>query len=192
MKNHLLYLLLLLFLASCKTDYSELPTYTASKQLRAIVETPAGNTLKLVYDEQKKEFVPDLDAGLEREIGFLPYPGNFGFIPSTEINKSGQGLEVLVLSDREEPGTELEVTPVALMQLESNGTLRHVVVAVPARPSERHIDATTYEAFSTEYPGAKAILQIWFSNYNKSAGWQFVGWRDENFAEKEIQRWMKL
>lgn len=169
-----------------------MPTYSANKQLQAVVETPAGNTHKLVYDKEKQEFVPDLDAGHEREVNFLPYPGNFGFIPSTEIDKNGRGLEVLVLSERQEPGTDMEVIPVGLMQLERGGELRHIVVAVPARPSERQLDATNYENFSTKYPGAKAILQIWFANYNKAAGTRFVGWRDEKFAEKEIQRWMKL
>ncbi|OKL39275.1 inorganic diphosphatase [Pontibacter flavimaris] len=193
MKRHTLYLLpLLLFFASCKTDYAGLPTYSANKQLQAVVETPAGNTRRLVYDKEKKEFVPDLNAGHEREVNFLPYPGNLGFIPSTEIDKNGRGLEVLVLAERREPGTEMEVIPVGLIQLENYGELRHVVVAVPSRPSERRIDATNYKSFSQNYPGAKAILQIWFSNYNKASNTKFVGWRDEKFAEKEIQRWMKL
>lgn len=192
MIRHSLYLLLLLALASCQTDYTKLPTFTANKQLKAVIETPAGNTRTLVYDREKKEFVPDLDAGQEREIGFLPYPGNMGFIPSTEINKNGRGLEVLVLAERRETGSEMEVIPVGLVQLEKNGELRHIVIAVPSRPSERRIDATNFEGLSKNYPGAKAILQIWFSNFNKSGNTKFVGWRDEKFAEKEIQRWMKL
>lgn len=192
MIRHTLYFLLLLTLASCKTDYTSLPTYSPNKQLQAVIETPAGNTRRLVYDKESQEFLPDLNAGLEREVGFLPYPGNLGFIPSTEIDKNGKGLEVLVLAERREPGTEMEVIPVGLMQLENNGELRHIVVAVPSRPSERRIDAINYESFSKNYPGAKAILQIWFSNYNKSANTKFAGWRDEKFAEKEVQRWMRL
>ncbi|GAB3828329.1 inorganic diphosphatase [Pontibacter rugosus] len=190
--TYLLLLLLPLLFSSCQTDYTELPTYSGNRQLQAIIETPAGNTLKLVYDKEKKEFVADKEAGQARKVGFLPYPANLGFIPSTEINKDGSGLEVLVLSERLESGTTAEVIPIALMQLENAGELRHIVVAVPARPSERQLDATTYASFSKEYAPAKAILQIWFSNFHKSAGTRFVGWRDEKFAEKEVQRWMKL
>lgn len=182
----------ILLLSSCQTNYNDLPTYSGNKQLQAVIETPAGNTRKLVYDSEKKEFVEDKDAGHPRQVDFLPYPANFGFIPSTETDKSGKQLEVLVLSERREPGTEVEVVPLGLIQLERSGELRHIIVAVPARPSERQINATTYDSFSKEYPGAKAILQIWFSNYNKSTGTRFVGWRDEKFADKEIQRWMKL
>lgn len=181
-----------LLLPACKTNYADLPTYSVNKQLQAVIETPAGNARKLIYDLEQQEFIVDQDAGKQREVSFLPYPANFGFIPSTEIDKSGKGLEIMVLSERQEVGTQLEVIAIGLVQLENKGELRHIVVAVPARPSERQIQATNYKSFSTEYPGAKAILQIWFSNYNKSAGTRFVGWRDEKFAEKEIQRWMKL
>ncbi|GHA71408.1 inorganic diphosphatase [Pontibacter akesuensis] len=183
---------LLALLLSCQTDYTALPTYNGNKQLQAVIETPAGNTHKLVYDKEEKAFVPDKEAGLARQVGFLPYPANLGFIPSTEIEKGGKGLEVLVLAERMEPGATEEIIPIGLMQLENAGELRHVVVAVPARPSERQLDATSYAAFSKDFAPAKAILQIWFDNFHRASGTRFVGWRDEKFAEKEIQRWMKL
>lgn len=194
MKIHLRHFLplLALLLVSCKTDYAQLPTYTGNKQLQAVIETPAGSNHKLVYDQEKKEFVNDKMAGQDRVIGFLPYPANLGFIPSTEINHKGKGLEILVLSERLEAGTVAEVIPIGLMQLETEGELQHIVVAVPARPSERQIEATNYTGLSVDYPAVKAILEEWFANHNPAASTNFVGWRDEKFAEKEIQRWMRL
>ncbi|WP_162053816.1 inorganic diphosphatase [Pontibacter pamirensis] len=184
--------LLALLLFSCQTDYAELPAYNGKKQLQAVIETPAGSNHKLVYSRKKKEFVNDKDADMDRVIDFLPYPANFGFIPSTEIDRNGKGLEILVLSERLETGAVAEVVPVGLIQLETAGELQHIVVAVPARPSERRIDATNYVALSKEYPAVKTILQNWFANYNPAARTSFVCWRDEKFADKEIQRWMKL
>ncbi|GAA4444613.1 hypothetical protein GCM10023188_46820 [Pontibacter saemangeumensis] len=184
--------LLALWLFSCKTDYAELPTYTGNKQLQAVIETPAGSNHKLVYNQEQKAFVNDKMAGQNRVIGFLPYPANLGFIPSTEINSNGKGLEVLVLSERLETGTVEEVIPIGLIQLETEGELQHIVVAVPARPSERQIEATNYNGLSVDYPAVKTILEEWFANYNAAANTNFVGWRDEKFAEKEIQRWMRL
>ena len=184
--------LLVLLLFSCKTDYAELPAYTGNKQLQAVIETPAGSNHKLTYSREKKEFVNDKDADMDRVIGFLPYPGNFGFIPSTEIDHNGKGLEVLVLSERLETGAVVEVVPIGLMQLETQGELQHIVVAVPARPSERHIEATNYAMLSQDYPAVKTILQSWFAHHNPTTRTKFVGWRDERFADKEIQRWMKL
>jgi len=184
--------LLALLLFSCKTDYAELSTYTGNKQLQAVIETPAGSNHKMVYNREQKAFVNDKHAGQDLVVGFLPYPANLGFIPSTEINRNGKGLEILVLSERLETGAVAEVIPIGLMQLETGGELQHIVVAVPAMPSERQIEATNFNGLSVDYPAVKAILQNWFAHYNATARTNFVGWRDEKFAEKEIQRWMRL
>lgn len=179
-------------LSSCKTDYANLPTYAANRQLQAVVEVPAGSSQKLQYDRTTQEFIPAKEAGLNKMINFLPFPANFGFIPSTETNIKGKGLEIVVISDRAETGTVMEVIPIAVLQLETDGELDHKIIAIPARPSEQVISANDYAAFSSRYPAVKEILQKWFVNYNLARGSKFVGWRDEAFAEQEIQRWMKL
>ncbi|MHA6249713.1 inorganic diphosphatase [Pontibacter sp. CAU 1760] len=189
---HYLLLLALAVLSACQPDYADLPTYTSNKQLQAVIETPAGSSHKIRYDAAQKEFIPEKEAGNDRVVDFLPYPANLGFIPSTEIDREGTGLEVLVLSERLESGTITEVIPIGLLQLQTNGELQHIVLAVPARPSERQIEATNFKGLSIDYPAVKAVLQHWFGNYNKAKGTTFVGWRDERFADKEIQRWMRL
>ena len=193
--KYILYSLLLcsLFIfSSCKTDYSSLPTYSGSRQLQAVIETPAGNNLQLKYDRQTQEFINAKTAGKDRVVEFLPYPGNYGFIPSTEVNKDGDGLPVLVLAERAEAGTVMDVVPLGILQLETDGEISPIVIAVPARPSERTIDATTLSVFSQRYPAAQTILKEWFVNNNRAESTKFVAWRDERFADKEIQRWMKL
>ncbi|WP_299825215.1 inorganic diphosphatase [uncultured Pontibacter sp.] len=189
---HALLLISILFITSCKTDYATLPTYTGTRQLQAVIEVPAGNNLQLKYNKQTQEFVSDKNAGKDRIIEFLPFPGNYGFIPSTEVGKNGSGLPILVLAERVETGTVMEVVPLGILQLETEGEIQPIVVAVPARPSERTIDATTLAAFSQSYPAAQFILKEWFVNRNKTANTKFVAWRDERFADKEIQRWMML
>lgn len=187
-----LLLLALIYLTGCKTNYAELPTYNGAKQLQAVIEVPAGNNHQLKYDLSTQEFVNDKEAGQDRVIGFLPFPGNYGFIPSTEVSKNGRGLNIMVLSEREETGTVMEVIPVAVLQLETAGELEPIVVAVPARPSMRTIDAIDYSSFSREYPAVKEILKEWFVNRKTTRHTKFVAWRDDKFADKEIQRWMKL
>ncbi len=188
----LLPLLLIVALTACKTDYTKLPTYTPRKQLQAVVEIPAGTNHTLKYNRQTHEFVADKEAGQDRVIEFLPYPGNFGFIPSTETNKAGKPLEILVLAESAAQGTIMEVIPIAVLQLETAGDLDHKIIAVPARPKDQIIAATDFYTFSTKYPAAKAILQQWFVHNTPTARSKFVGWKDERFAEREIQRWMKL
>lgn len=188
----LLLLMPLVLLTACQEDYASLPTYTPRKQLQAVIEVPAGSATKLHYNRQTKAFEAEQQAGQDRVINFLPYPANFGFIPSTETNAQAKPLEVVVLSGRLESGTVLEVIPIGVLQLETDGNLNHKIIAVPARPSERTINAADYTSFHSDYPAAKAILQQWFVYHNPSAKSKFIGWRNEQFAEQEIQRWMKL
>ena len=185
--------LLIVCLTACKTDYAELPTYSNTRQLQAVVEVPAGSNHKIEYNRQTKEFVNDKEAGLDRIVEFLPYPGNYGFIPSTELEPKGRGLGVFIISERIATGTVMDIIPVATLLLEHlDGNLEAVIVAVPARPSERVMDATDYRTLTREFPAAKDIIQKWFAHHNPTAQTKGVGWKDEQFAEKEIQRWMKL
>lgn len=190
--RYTLLLLQLVLLASCQTDYAALPTYNGKKQLQAVIEVPAGSATKLHYNRQTKAFEAEQHAGQDRVINFLPYPANFGFIPSTETNAQKKPLEVVVLCGSKAAGTVMEVIPVGVLQLETDGELDHKIVAVPARPSERTVNASDFNGFTADYPAVKAILQQWFVFHNPTAKSKFVGWRNEQFAEQEIQRWMKL
>ncbi|MFT2010097.1 inorganic diphosphatase [Pontibacter sp. 13R65] len=187
-----LLLLLTLLCSACKTDYANLPTYTPNKQLQAVIETPAGNNHKMVFDRTSQEFISEKEAGKDRIIRFLPYPGNYGFIPSTEVGGKGAPLEVLVLSERAETGTVIEIIPIGVLQLEIAGELHPQIIAIPARPSEQLISAHDFRSFSKQYPAIKKILEDWFLHHNAAAKTRMGGWRDDKFADQMIQRWMKL
>lgn len=189
----ILLLLVTLLLYSCHTDYATLPTYSGARQLQAVIETPAGSSQSVTYDVATKAFVNEKLAGKDRVLQFLPYPGNYGFIPSTEVGANGRGLSTIVLAERSESGTVMEILPIATIMLEKpTGDLYPVIISVPARPSEQTIKATNFKSLSIEYPAVKQILQQWFIHHTYPNQLKFVGWKDEKFAEKEIQRWMNL
>lgn len=191
---HRLYLPFLLFfttlvLSACQTNYAELPTYSGARQLQVVIEVPAGDAHTTVYNKATRAF----EKASETMLNSLPYPANYGFIPSTEIEAEGRGLSAMVIANRAESGTVLEVIPVATLMLEKpTGDLYPILVCTPARPSEQLIRAHNYAALSVEYPAIKSILQQWFMSHSGTAQLKFIGWKDEQFAEKEIQRWMKL
>jgi inorganic pyrophosphatase len=189
----LLVLLALFSAAGCSTSYQELPAIAESKQWQAVIETPSGSTLPQVYDQQEKKFVPQLEAGQPRKLEFLPYPGNEGFIPSTLVDsvtgRPAAPVPVMVLCNQKEPGTVLEILPVGVLILESGGELRHVVVSVPARPSEQTISPNSYSDFSARYPAVKSILQQWYLNVDARTPTRLVGWKDEAYADQLIQKW---
>ncbi|GGK59527.1 hypothetical protein GCM10011405_04590 [Rufibacter glacialis] len=188
-------LLLTLFCLSCKPDYPNLPAISETKHWQAVVETSSGSTLPQVYDAKEKKFVPQLEAGQPRKLEFLPYPGNEGFIPSTLVDsvegRSAAPLPVLVLGNQKEPGTVLEIVPVGVMILESDGELRHLVVSVPAKPNEQTITPNSYSDFSARYPAVKKILEQWYLNVNPRQPTRLMGWRNEAFADQLIQKHVK-
>jgi inorganic pyrophosphatase len=128
-------------------------------------------------------------------IDFLPYPGNYGFIPSTLVDEPDNGdpqpLRILVMAESVPTGTVMEVQPVGTLVLDKAGKVEHLIVAVPAKPSEQVMAAPDFETFSTKYPGAKEIIQRWFFHANPQEKIKVMGWKDEAFAEEQISRWMR-
>jgi inorganic pyrophosphatase len=195
MKQHYLVLVIMLVvsLSSCKTDYAKLPTYSNTRQLQAVIEVPAGTNQQIEYNRQSKEFENGKEAGKDKVIKFLPYPGNFGFIPSTELEKDGRGLNVFVIAESVATSTVMDILPIASLLLEdAEGEIEALIIAVPARPSKQLISATDYKELSQHNPAVKQILQQWFTHREPGNRTKVVGWKDEIFAEKEIQRWMDL
>lgn len=185
-----------LLLTGCKTDYQNLPAFSAQKQLQVVILTPAGSNHPQTYNGERKEFTPALVAGQPVKINFLPFPGNMGFIPSTAYQSAdsaaeGQPLAALVLSESQPTGTVQEVIPIACVLLEVAGEKTPVVIAVPARPSEQIIAATDFAEFSQKYPAAKDFIQKWFTFYKPPQKVRFIYWKDEKETDKLIQRWLR-
>ncbi|MFD2434842.1 inorganic diphosphatase [Mesonia maritima] len=108
-----------------KIDYYNLPTFSKNNALQAVVEIPAGTNHKIEYHPEEKKFEVDSTDGKPRIINFLPYFGNYGFVPSTfsDPKKGGDGdaLDIFVLSETEPSGSVLEVIPIALVRLIDEG-----------------------------------------------------------------------
>jgi len=128
------------------------------------VVTPAGSNQVQEYNAQQKEFKPALHAGLPQRINFLPLPGNLGFIPSTRARSGDdeKALEVLVLAESTPAGTVQEVIPIATILLDMAGEIKYMVVAVPARPSLRYLDATDLTSFTRDFPATRQMVHAWF------------------------------
>ncbi|QHL88841.1 inorganic diphosphatase [Nibribacter ruber] len=188
-------LVLFMALSSCTTNYQDVPAFTETKQWQAVIVTPAGSTEPQRYDASQKKFLPQTEAGQPKKLDFLPSLGNEGFIPSTLVDsvkgRPAAPLPVLVLSNQLKQGTVLEILPMGVLVLERNGELYHLIVAIPARPSEQTISAHNYLDFSGRYPAVKTILQNWYLNVDRQQPTRLMGWKDEAFAEKLIQQWIQ-
>lgn len=182
-------------LAGCRTDYADLPTFSTEHHLlQAVVEIPAGTNHVQRYDPTTRTFRHVQRAGTDRVVEFLPYPGNFAFVPGThtlptKVHPKGQPLAALLLAESQPAGTVVEILPVALLQLDDAGTPRQVLLAVPARPSLRILPgATTWAALQRDYPRVRPMLEQWFRETGTATGnVRVAGWKDEYYAQQHVQ-----
>tara|TARA_B110000090_G_C13277413_1_gene406671 strand:+ start:216 stop:821 length:606 start_codon:yes stop_codon:yes gene_type:complete len=190
--------ILLIFLSSCSSmrsynEYNLLKTFSKNGHLQMVVEIPAGTNKKYEYDYKTRSFKVDIKNGQDRIIKFLPYPANYGFIPSTKMEKErggdGDALDVLLISEYAVTGSVLEIVPIAILVLEDGGENDSKIIAVPLDKKLRVIDIDTYNQLDTQYPKVKYLIQEWFLNYKEENIMQYIEWKDELHAKAEIYKW---
>ncbi|MCL6218418.1 inorganic diphosphatase [Zunongwangia pacifica] len=183
------------FSCNNKPDYENLPLKDNNGNYQAVVEIPLGTNLKIEFDPSLQKFIPDQRNGIDRIIEFLPYPGNYGFIPSTysDPDKGGDGgaLDVLILGQSVKTGEILPIKPIAVLKLLDEGEQDDKIIAVPALKKDQIFKAESYKVFLNNYPEAKEIIELWFLSYDKDNSLKIKGWEDENAAILQIQKWAK-
>jgi inorganic pyrophosphatase len=174
-------------------NHLSLPCFSENSHLQAVIEIPAGTNTKFEYDKKICKFLPDTRAGQVRRIDFMPYPVNYGFIPSTCMDKErggdGDPLDVLLLSEHVPTGSVVEILPIGLLQLKDLGELDHKVLAIPVNPDWRIISATNWIEFQQHYSAIRHILELFFLYYDGLGTMTIMGWSDENTAIAEIEKW---
>lgn len=198
-----LLLLVIGLLTQCKQpaasdiDFSSLPAYSNLKEkvLNAVIEIPAGTNKKYEYQSSGNRFVIDKKDGKDRMVNYLPYPGNYGFIPNTLLNpeKGGDGdaLDILVLSEHLPQGTVVQVKPIAIFHMNDNQERDSKIIAVPVKESLQSFKVNDYKTLNTEFLKAKISVEYWFTNY-KGSGNEItdIHWQDEVAAYREINKWL--
>ncbi len=166
---------------------------TEGDALNVIIEIPAGTNQKIEFT-QKTGFSNDtLNGGRARVINFLPYPGNYGFVPSTLMDRSrggdGDPLDVLVLSESLETGTKIAVKPIAALLLRDRGEIDTKIIAVPADSTLRVFDVDNFLELALENDAARSIIETWFLNYKGPKQTELIRWEDESYAWREVRKW---
>ncbi len=173
-------------------DFKNLPSAT-SKGILAVIEIPSGTNRKIEYNSTAQRFEIDRKNGKERVIDFLPYPGNYGFVPSTIMDKErggdGDALDILVIAESLETGDTISVIPLGVLLLNDSGEMDTKIIAVPADPAKQIIKATDYQTFTVKYNMAQKIIENWFLNYKGLGVTELIGWRNDNYAKREIEKW---
>lgn len=153
-----------------KNDYTSIATTSKSGNYVAVIEIPSGTNKKIEYNPQSNKFEMDKKDGVDRVIEFLPYLGNYGFIPSTlsDTKQGGDGdpIDVLVLTEALKTGDVIEILPLALFKLMDENQEDFKIIAVPKDQNLNVLNVTTYEELGKKHPVAVEILKLWFTNYD--------------------------
>ncbi len=194
--NLFLFFLLVLIVSSCENnDPGLLPAYSENNILQAVIEIPAGTNHKLEYNYNLKKIIVDSVDGKKRIIDFLPYPGNYGFIPSTKMDKKrggdGDALDVLIISESKVSGSIIEIIPIGVLLLNDSGETDTKIIAVPFNEDIRIIEAINFIELSGKYPKVKQIIEEWFLNYKGKGRVELLGWKDEKAALLEVKKWQQ-
>lgn len=179
---------------SLNKDYESLPINGANG-INVVIEIPAGTNQKIEYQKQLKRFQNDQQDGQNRVISFLPYPGNYGFIPNTYMDPAqggdGDALDILVLCESLETGTVIETKPIATLLLRDAGELDTKIIAIPTDPALQVFPIKDFQDFLIHQDAARRIIETWFLNYNPDEESNLIRWEDDQYALQEIKKWSK-
>lgn len=160
-----------LLLSACAGEKSHVvndtPIHSEDGFLQAVVEIPAGTTAKYEVDKENGELVWTEENGKPREVNYLGYPGNYGFIPQTLSPKDrggdGDPLDVIILGPAFNRGSLVEIRLIGVLKLKDRGEQDDKLIAVPIKGAFEGIESI--DQLQSEFPGALEIVTIWFENY---------------------------
>ena len=161
--------------------------------LNVIVEIPAGTNHKVEYHVESGFRDDTLAGGVRRVINFLPYPGNYGFIPSTMMDKArggdGDALDILVISETIPTGSRISVKPIATLLLKDRGELDTKIIGVPVDSNLQVFQVDNYLDFALKHDAARNIIESWFLNYKGQGVTELIRWEDDAYAWREVRKW---
>ena len=143
------------------------------------IEIPAGTKQKWEFNDETGEMEKDYKDGKERIIQFLPYPGNYGFIPET-LAGDGDPIDVIDLDEAGERGELKEVRIIGALDFEDKKEEDIKFIGVSPSGTFGHIQSI--EQLLLEKPAVLEILKSWFLNYKKPGKMVFYGYMDRDIS----------
>ncbi len=135
--------------------------------LTVVIEIPAGTNDKWELNKDTGQLEWEMRNGAPRVIAFLPYPGNYGFVPRTLLPKDAGGdgdpLDVLVLGPALERGTVVSARLLGVLRMKDGGETDDKLIAV--LPDSPFAAARSVRDMQSQFPGALDIVSLWFASY---------------------------
>jgi len=182
--NKLSFVVSVISMTICWAD-SEKPTadQCLGDTLSFRIEIPAGTKQKWEFNDETGEMEKDYKDGKERIIQFLPYPGNYGFIPET-LAGDGDPIDVIDLDEAEKRGELKEVRIIGALNFEDKKEEDIKFVGVSPNGTFGHIQSI--EQLLLKKPAVLEIIKSWFLNYKKPGKMVFYGYIDRSESVRLI------
>lgn len=152
---------------------------------QVVIEIPSGTRQKWEVNEKTGQLEWEFRKGKPREVKFLPYPGNYGFIPQT-LSGDNDPLDVIVLSESEPRGSLMSVRVIGMLKLSDGGDNDHKVIAITDNGAFKKID--TLSEMLLKHPNVMAIIQQWFIGYKTPGKMVFLGYENTKKTHKYIKK----
>lgn len=144
-------------------DYS----LTSSEQHQVFnffVEIPAGTNQKWEVDKASGELGWEIKDGVRRTVKFLPYPGNYGFLPQT-MGGDDDPLDVIDLEPSSDRGVIKATRIIGGMYFKDGKDEDVKLIGIsPDGIFSSYLDIST---LLLEKPAALELVKLWFESYKK-------------------------
>lgn len=168
-------------------DYEAL---SANGLVNVVIEIPSGTNEKWEVSKEDGQLQQDEEDGKPRVISYLSYPGNYGFVPSTLLNKAdggdGDPLDVLVLGPAIEQGTVAECKLIGVLKLLDNGEQDDKLIGVSEHTAFYHLQSI--EELDNEFKGVSLIIETWFTNYKGPGEMESLGFSGSEEAQNILDK----
>ncbi len=157
---------------------TDLPARNDDGTINVVVEIPAGTNEKWEVTADGSALIREFTGDEPRMIDYLPYPGCYGMVPRTLMAEAqggdGASLDVLVLGPAVPRGSVIRARPIGVIRTIDRGRRDDKLLAVTAGSTFSGVrDLRTLDS---RYPGAKDILQEWFSHaFGKRSKVKIIG-----------------
>lgn len=161
------------------------PARDGDGAVNAVIEIPSGTTAKFdVDDDGRLRWARKREDGSRREIDYLPYPVNYGMVPST-LAPDGDALDVFVLGRGIERAHVGPTRIIGVLEMAHDGTRDDKLVAVALEPALRNGFSALHDLdeLDRDYPATRIILELWFAHYWGQGATEVVGWGNAAAAQ---------
>jgi len=157
--------------------------------VHVVIEIPAGTNAKWEVNKESGRLAWEQRDGRPRIVAFLPYPGNYGFVPRTLLPKEAGGdgdpLDVLVLGPAVPRGSVMAVRLLGVLAMQDGGETDDKLIAIT--PDGPFGDVGSLAELRSRYPGALDVVADWFTHYKGLGVVRLGGYADRAVADSILQ-----